>query len=338
MTPASQHAEPAQDVAAGSLNESLDYGPCPSCGSEEVQTLFWATDRLYRTTDKAFLVVECRACRLIRLFPRPKPSELRQYYPENYWYAPRDTRVARLEEMYRRLVLRDHVRFVERAIQDSGENGWVLDVGCGGGLFLKMMSDRGHRVIGMDFSLSAASTAWEINGVPAWCGTLTRPPLPPQSCSAITLFHVLEHLYEPASYLEAARDLLHPQGRLIVQVPNAACWQFLLLGENWSGIDVPRHLFDFRPQDLENLLHKTGYEVLRYKYFSLRDNPAGLATSLAPSLDPMARRIRRIRETARQTLLKDLVYFGLVALSVPLTLLEAACRAGSTVMIEARKR
>ena len=326
-----------EEVGAA-LGESLDYGPCPACEAEEVQTLFWATDRLYRTTEKVFLVVECRRCRLIRLFPRPKPSELRQYYPENYWYAPRESAVARLEETYRRLVLRDHVRFVQRALRDSGEDGWLLDVGCGGGLFLKMMAERGHRGIGLDFSLSAASIAWETNGVPALCGTLTRAPIPPESCAAVTLFHVLEHLYEPASYLEAARSLLLPEGRLIIQVPNAACWQFLLLGENWSGIDVPRHLFNFRPRDLENMLHKTGYEILRYKYFSLRDNPAGLATSLAPSLDPMARRVRRIRESARETLLKDLLYLGLVVASVPLTLFEAACRAGSTVMIEAKKR
>ena len=34
----------------------------------------------------------------------------------------------------------------------------------------------------------------------------------------------------------------------------------------------------------------------------------------------------------------DLVYLGLTAASLPFTLLEAACRAGSTVMVEAKKR
>jgi hypothetical protein len=37
-------------------------------------------------------------------------------------------------------------------------------------------------------------------------------------------------------------------------------------------------------------------------------------------------------------LAKDLAYFALVAASLPFTLLEAACRAGSTIMIEARIR
>ena len=89
------------------------------------------------------------------------------------------------------------------------------------------------------------------------------------------MFHVLEHLYDPASYLDAAHQLLRPDGRLIIQVPNAACWQFLLLGERWNGIDVPRHLIDFRLSDVDSLLDSCGFEVLRHKHFSLRDNPAG---------------------------------------------------------------
>ena len=152
------------------------------------------------------------------------------------------------------------------------------------------------------------------------------------------MFHVLEHLYDPAAYIEAAHALLGPHGRLIVQVPNAASWQFLMLGENWIGVDVPRHLLTFRASDLEALLDRCGFEVVRRKFFSLRDNPAGLATSLAPWLDPMARRLRKIGEAPNVRLFKDLLYFCLVAACLPLTLLEAACRAGSTIMVEARKR
>jgi len=193
-------------------------------------------------------------------------------------------------------------------------------------------------VVGLDFSLEAANVAWRRSGVPAVCATLSRAPLAPASCAAITMFHVLEHLYDPGSYLEAAHSLLKPGGRLIIQVPNAACWQFLVFGQRWNGIDVPRHLIDFRKSDLDALLDSCGFEVLRHKHFSLRDNPAGMATSIAPDLDPMARRLRRIPETPRQRLFKDLAYLALTAASLPFALLEAACRAGSTVMVEARKK
>jgi SAM-dependent methyltransferase len=312
--------------------------PCPACGSTEHTLLFRSTDRLYRTTKKQFEIVECKRCHLIRLHPRPEPGELPCYYPPEYWFEPGRDAADRLEEGYRRFVVRDHVRFVKRALDESGETGSVLDVGCGGGLFLNMLAARGARVTGLDFSLDAASVAWLKQGVPAVCASLARAPFAPESFAVITMFHVLEHLYEPPSYLEAARALLRPRGRLIVQVPNAASWQFLLLGENWSGLDVPRHLMNFRVSDLEALLERCGFEVLRRKFFSLRDNPAGLATSLAPWLDPMARRVRAVRDGPRTKLLKDALYFCLVAACLPFALLEAACHAGTTVMLEARKR
>ena len=310
---------------------------CLVCGHASFRVLFAATDRLYGTTTRQFHVEGCDACGLMRLAPPPAPQDLPLYYPPHYWYAPDATLAGGLEERYRRLVLRDHVRFVARALADSRVSGPVLDVGCGGGLFPRLLRKRGFPAIGLDSSPEAASVAWHANHVPVLCGDLAHAPLAPATCAGLTMFHVLEHLYDPRAYLDAARLLLKPNGRLIVQVPNAASWQFHLLGARWNGVDAPRHLTNFRVRDLEALLASTGFQVLRRKYFSLRDNPAGLATSLAPSLDPMARRIRALPETPRARMLKNLAYLALLAAALPFTLLEAACRAGSTIMLEARK-
>lgn len=303
-----------------------------------MKTLLRGTDRLYRTTEKTFLVVQCARCGLMRLFPWPAAEELQTYYPENYWFDPATDAAGQAAEMYRRFVLADHVRFVWRALVDSGIEGPVLDVGCGGGLFLRMLAERGARVAGLDFAFAAARVAWRTNAVPAVCGSLGKSPVAAESCAAVTMFHVLEHLFDPAAYLDEARRILKPGGRLIVQVPNADSWQFLILGEYWNGVDIPRHLLHFRAKDLQSLLENCGFELVRTKHFSWRDNPAGLATSLAPGLDPMGRRIRGVQEGARMRLFKDCLYFGLVMASWPFALLEAACRQGSTIMMEARKK
>src|SRR5262245_7363832 len=311
---------------------------CPACQGPDSRTLFEATDRLYRTTNRNFRIIECRRCRLIRLSPQPDVRELRAYYPDNYWFSPEPETVDRLEELYRRFVLRDHLNFVCHALRSSQAVGPILDVGCGGGLFLGRLAERGYRVAGLDVSLGAARVAWKDNAVPVVCGTLSNAPLAPSSCSAVTMFHVLEHVDDPHAYLVEARRLLKTEGRVILQVPNAACLQFLLLGKNWSGLDVPRHLWNFRPRNLDLLLNRSGFEVVRRKYFSLRDNPAGLATSLAPWLDPMARRVRRVGESQLVRLCKNLIYFCLVLACLPFAVFEAACRAGSTVMVEARRK
>ena len=311
---------------------------CLVCGGERWAPLFTSPDRLYHTTAKQFAVVRCRECGLARLEPQPAAEELRGYYPENYWFAPDESAASRMAEAYRRLVLRDHVRFVAQALAGTRARGPLLDVGCGGGLFLGMMRERGYAVVGLDFSREAAAMAWKRQQAPAVCGDLAHAPLGAGSFAGITMFHVLEHLPDPRAYLVAARELLAPDGRLVVQVPNAASWQFRLLGRRWSGVDVPRHLFDFRDRDVEKLLEACGMQVVRRKYFSLRDNPAGLASSLAPGLDPMARRVRKTPEGRAARLAKDLAHLALSAAARPFTVAEAACRAGGTVMMEARRR
>jgi len=310
---------------------------CLLCGSEGAAALYPATDRLHRTTTRKFEILRCGQCGLLRLDPQPGPGESRRYHPENYWFAPDATPAGRLEETYRRIVLRDHTRFVRRALGGSAPAGPVLDVGCGGGLFLGMMRERGFRVIGLDNSAEAAAIAWRRQRVPAVCGVLERAPLRAGGFAAITMFHVLEHVRDPRAYVAAAYHLLARGGRLIAQTPNAASWQFRLLGRAWSGLDVPRHLFDFRACDLERLLETGGFTILHRKFFSWRDNPASLATSLAPGLDPMGRRTRRVVESRAARIAKDAAYLALVAGAVPFALAEAAAGAGATVMIEARK-
>jgi SAM-dependent methyltransferase len=272
---------------------------------------------------------------LLRLHPWPSPSELARYYPANYWFSPGESKAGKLEELYRRIVLGDHVRFVRRALEGARTKGPVLDVGCGGALFGHLLSRYGYECYGLDYSRDAASVGWHVNGVPVVCGSLPQAPFRRGSFTAVTMFHVLEHLYDPGAYLQAARDLLVQNGRLVLQVPNAACWQYTLFGEAWNGLDIPRHLIDFRDRDIEALLHFYKFKPIRYKYFSLRDNPAGLASTLAPSLDPMARRVRGRNEADWVRFAKDAAYFGLVLAAIPMTVVEAACGAGSTLMVEA---
>jgi SAM-dependent methyltransferase len=311
---------------------------CVLCGSSQSSELFRASDRFYGTTDEEFVVVRCGGCGLVRIDPQPAPADLARYYPRSYWFAPDPTAAGRLEEFYRRTVLRDHVNFVSRAMDGSGSRAPLLDVGAGGGLFLAMMQRRGFRVAALDNSAEAAAIAWKRQRVPSVCGLLEQVPLRAGHFGCVTMFHVLEHLYDPRAYLDAARELLEAGGRLVVQVPNSACWQFRLLGKYWNGVQVPRHLVNFRSQDVLQLVESCGFAVVRRKFFSLRDNPAGLATSVAPGLDPTARRVRGVRESGGMRLAKDLVYFALMAACLPFAIAEAACGAGSTVMIEARKR
>ena len=308
-----------------------DGDACVLCGETGADLAFQGPDLLFGIAPGVYSLVTCRSCGLMRLSPRPTPQQVAGFYTRNYWYAG-----GRLQEFYRRSVLLDHVRFAAQALR-SGQAGTLLDVGCSGGLFLRMMKERGHPVLGLDFSAEAARVAWEQNGVRVLVGDLPNAPIEPASCALITLYHVVEHLLDPSADLRAAARLLQPDGRLIVQVPDRDCWEAALLGARWTGLDVPRHLHVFRSSDVRRLLRTCGFEVVREKHFSLRDHPAGLATGLAPWLDPVARGIRASDRGTLTRIVKDALYLSLTAAALPFTLIEALFGKGSSVMIEARK-
>jgi SAM-dependent methyltransferase len=324
----------AQELAAPAARP----GECPLCGSTAAATAIGRTDYLFGTTTRRFQLVRCRVCGLLRQSPMPTSDEIASFYPETYWFAADGTTAGRLEETYRRFVLRDHVRFVRAALENIDRREPVLDVGCGGGLFLRLIAEGGHRVVGLDRSATAARVAWSVQGVPSVCSVLDAAPFADGSFGAITMFHVLEHLADPAAYVRAAHRLLRFGGRLVVQVPNIDSFQSRVFGSRWSGLDLPRHLVGFGAGTLRRLLEQGQFEVLRTKHFSLRDNPAGCATSLWPSLDPTSRRVRQRDRSPRSRLARDLVYLGLTALAVPLAAFEAACRVGSTVMMDSVRR
>ena len=308
---------------------------CPRCRTESYTTLFQSSDRLYGTTDRRFGVIECMHCGLIRLDPAPSPAELKEFYPDSYRWQATPAAGDRLAAGCRRFVLRDHARFVEGAVHGPEP---VLDIGCGSGSLLQALQSRDIPVCGGDPSCENAKRVRRSHAVPAVCCGLPDVPFRPGSFSVVTALHVLERLPDPSAALAALRELPAPGGRIVIQAPNADSWQALLLGENWNGFDVPRRLLCFRLEDLEDLLDACGYEIVRRKFFSLRDNPAGLATSLCPRLDPVVRRVRKMEESRFGSLLRDALYFALAAAAAPLTLLEAAAGAGSTVMIEAARR
>ena len=295
---------------------------CALCGQTEARILYRGTDRLYKTTSHIFNVVSCNRCGMSRLHPRPADPGL--HYPRQYWLHNGTA------GSYRRLVLRHHLRFVFQAL---GTGRRVLDAGSGGGLLAAMLSEKGVQAVALDISPAAAALAAREGGL-AVAADFAAAPFAPASWDLIALFHVLEHVPDPRAHLATAHRLLAKDARLVVAVPAFDSLQRRFFGTRWNGLDIPRHLHHFRESDLRVLLAQSGFRVLRITRFSWRDSPAGLATSLFPSLDPMSRLARKLRPNPAALGL----YAALTALAAPLALLEAALGYGSVVMVDAVRR
>jgi SAM-dependent methyltransferase len=319
--------------------------PCPVCNGEHSQPLWRLGDRLFGTTEKLFGVRRCVRCCTDYLDPMPEPRELAGYYPQGYWVGPasadRAERLARVTELYRRLVLRDHVAFLRRVIDEQRRRGLtprIIDVGCGDGSCLGAL--RADRCTGMDVSMPAlrASRGRGLSAVRGSVCTGERPtaPFADGSFSLIASFHFLEHVPDPRPVIAELRRMLHPDGDLVIQVPNKGSWQARLLGRRWSGLDVPRHLVNYSARTLCDVLEECGLTVVRQSHYSLRDNPTILANSLVPGLYPLARQARRGPRAGPGAWCASAAYLAVTLAALPLTLLESACGRGAAVMVQAR--
>lgn len=99
-----------------------------------------------------------------------------------------------------------HPNYANRTIAAAIEPGTTLDLGCGDGTLLALLSKRGISGIGLDLSEKAVSLA-RGRGLDCRVSDLTEPlPFADRSFENVLLVDVLEHLYSPDHLLkEAAR-------------------------------------------------------------------------------------------------------------------------------------
>jgi 2-polyprenyl-3-methyl-5-hydroxy-6-metoxy-1,4-benzoquinol methylase len=315
---------------------------CPVCLSTDNRFFALGRDRLFGLAAGRFRLYRCTACDCIFQSPLPAPDAVASWYPARYWWAEDAHKglsgfQSRMERVYREFVARDHVRFLERCAGGDGPGRSLLDIGCGSGTFLHLAGRRGFAPHGMDASAGAVEGAKRRYGFPVRQGIVGSDVWEGRHFDIVTMFHVLEHLVDPKRALEYARGLLKPGGRLLLQVPNAASIQARCFGAHWYGLDVPRHLINFTPRSLARVVGDAGFSCHMTTRFSLRDNPAALASSVAISLDPIGRRGRQREAGGTLDAILEFCYFGLVLLALPAAWIESFVGRGATLWVHARK-
>jgi SAM-dependent methyltransferase len=146
----------------------------------------------------------------------------------------------------------------------TGQEGLIVDVGCGSGNYLKMLQGLGWKVQGVEPSADAAAIA-RNKGIPVFHGTLEQAKLAEASAEYIILSHVIEHVPDPAAVIDECFRVLKPEGKLIIYTPNSASFGHKVFGESYYHLDPPRHLFLFSLQSLSKLCKKSRFKKLYLK-------------------------------------------------------------------------
>ncbi len=274
-------------------------------------------------------MLRCPRCGLVWLSPRPRPDELRRCYPRDYaaYHQPpaavpcwRPAGGAR--DAMRALILSEVLGYTKfrreswwapilghllarvPSMRTRATFGWqelcppyqpggtLLDIGCGAGTYLSRVRELGWEVVGVDLSPQAAQTAREAYGIAVHVGTLEEAKFPDGSFAVVTMTHLIEHVPDPLALLRECYRILQPGGRLIVTTPNFSGMASRLFGQDWFGLEPPRHLSLFTPSTLRRCTELAGFLVARQRSRSWH-GPLHFEWSLG------IRRIGHIRELMR---------------------------------------
>lgn len=140
----------------------------------------------------------------------------------------------------------------------------LLDVGCGNGDLLVCMRSLGWDVEGVDFDPAAVQTA-RARGLEVHQGELQSQNYPSDRFDAVTMKHLIEHVYDPLSLVREAQRILKPGGTLVVLTPNSQSLGTHVYGQDWGGWDPPRHLHIFNVENMRTTLERAGFKQVEVR-------------------------------------------------------------------------
>ncbi|MEW5802551.1 MAG: class I SAM-dependent methyltransferase [bacterium] len=222
------------------------------------------------------VLVRCPHCNLWWIDPLPSPSRIQEFYPPEY-YGIHNEKFHESLEAFVQLFCRLRT---ERAAGLPLKRKRALDIGCGRGQSLKILQKNGYESYGTELSPFSARAAASIPGVRIFTQGLLDCHFPNRFFDLVIVWHVLEHLPNPAEVLREIFRILTPGGVLLLCVPNIESIQARLAGSNWFHLDLPRHLYQYNPFALTRLLTSVGFCISRYHTFSIEQGPFGLLQSI----------------------------------------------------------
>lgn len=238
---------------------TLTQKQCPVCKSTDHKQVLNARD--FTVSKETFPIHECASCGFRFTNPIPDQVSIGKYYQSEDYISHSNTSKGFINSVYqsvRNYTLKSKRKLVNKFAQKS--NGQLLDIGAGTGDFLNEMRSAGWQVKGLEPDDAARK---QIN---ARFGIDAQTPdqlfeLGAEQFDVVTMWHVLEHVHQLDEYLTQIHQVLKPDGKLIVAVPNFNSLDAEKYGASWAAYDVPRHLYHFHERSMRTLLERHQFKL-----------------------------------------------------------------------------
>ncbi|MCD4737313.1 MAG: methyltransferase domain-containing protein [Bacteroidales bacterium] len=244
-------------------HSNLEYlENCPICGSKEIHLFLKSRD--YFFTKEEFTVDLCNNCGFKFTNPRPFELDSTKYYQTEDYISHSNTDKSVFSRIYkkvRRINIKSKYSLVSKYSHNKGN---ILDIGSGTGEFLLFLKKNGWNTFGIEPDINARNYAIQnYNLEVSDISSLNN--FENDYFEIITLWHVLEHIYNFKDQVKSVKLKLKSEGIVFVAVPNAGSWDARHYNEIWAGYDLPRHISHFEIPTIQKLFNEVGFEILAIK-------------------------------------------------------------------------
>ncbi|MEY2519121.1 MAG: hypothetical protein QOF24_880 [Verrucomicrobiota bacterium] len=245
-------------TAIAGVTAELEYPNCPLCHGERRELRF----RLGGT----YNVASCLECKMHYLYPRLTEEAMQAVYREPSYYEGGESGYADTSYADQEASLRATFRCLLHNLAKRGITGGdLLEVGCGYGYLLDEARSFFRHRVGTEFSSQGAELA-RTSGAEVFVGGAEQlAPVATFDCLLAT--QVIEHVYDPRSFMKELIRHLRPGGHLVLATPDIGGALRKLMGRRWPSFKIPEHVLYFDFRSLEMLMREAGLEeVSRLPY------------------------------------------------------------------------
>lgn len=262
---------------------------CLICDSGRLELLYQGVRDHFGIATDAYSFLRCKECGSATLDPLPASHTLPLLYPPDYTFKADEPDQSTLRRLLRAVEWHAFYRPVYQQRLNTFRrltglaSGLILEVGCGNGLFLRLLARAGYDAEGMDISEADVAYARDQLALRVFHGTLEDLTFAADRYDAVLLVSVLEHVPDPPDTVRQVFRILRPGGWIVVSVPVIDSWQAKLLGPRWGAVtEAPRHLMIPSCAGVGRLLTAAGFSDVRSAPMPVADNAGLIALSLLP--------------------------------------------------------
>jgi len=211
-----------------------------------------------------FDVYKCINCGFIQTEPALKDDELSDlytnYYPRQNLSSKEVMASINKDSKWKRwfLGINNTTHFY------INKKAKVLDIGCGSGVSLLEIKEKGAEAYGIEEDRNVEKVAKEL-GLNLEIGNIYNSKYLDNFFDYITASQVIEHVPDPIRFIEAIKYKLKNNREVILSFPNANSFFRIIFNSRWINWHIPYHQNFFSRKAIKIMADKTGFKIKKIK-------------------------------------------------------------------------